>query len=113
MAEGKVESMEKVRAPRAKTVPEPREEEAVVFAVFFDASHRFPCVALVDQVLRLYHLELAQLTPNSILKLSIFEWILRSAGTSGEGRLFVYLLDGRCQPKKDTRETLNFGSVNF
>ena len=33
----------------------------------------------------------------------------------GEGRLFAYLHNGRCQLKKkrDTGETLNFGSVNF
>lgn len=32
-----------------------------------------------------------------------------------EARFFAYLHDERCQPKKkkDTSETLNFGSVNF
>lgn len=40
---------------------------------------------------------------------------MRSAGTSGEGRLFAYLHDGCYQPKKKkaTSETLNFGNVNF
>lgn len=44
-----------------------------------------------------------------------FEWILRSVGASSEGRLFAYLHDGHCQPKKKKcmDKTLNFGSINF
>lgn len=66
-------------------------------------------------VLQLYGVELAQLTPNSLVKLAVFEWIMRSAGTCGEGCLFAYLHDKCCQSKnkKSTGKTLNFGSVNF
>ena len=80
-----------------------------------NAGLRLPCVALVKDVLQLYGVELAQLTPNSIVKLGVFEWMLRAAGASGEGRLFAHLHDGRCQlkEKKSTSETLNFGSMNF
>ena len=88
----------------------------MVFVAFFDAGLRLPCVGLVSAVLQLYAVELAQLTPNSIVKLSVFEWMLRVAGATGvEGRLFAYLHDGRCQPKKkkSTGETLNFDNVNF
>ena len=113
--EGKLESLANVRAPGAETTPAPRADEAVVFVAFFDAGLRIPCVKLVSEVLQLYGVELAQLTPNSIVKLGVFEWLLRAAGSSAEGRLFAYLHDGRCQPKKkkNTGETLNFGSVNF
>lgn len=113
--EGKLESLEKVRAPEQETVPAPRPDEAVVFVAFLDAGLRLLCVGLVSEVLQLYRVELAQLTPNSIVKLGVFEWILQSAGISGEGWLFAYLHDGRCQPKKkkNSGETLNFGSVNF
>ena len=113
--EGKLESLEKVCAPGTETTPTPRRDEVVVFIAFFNAGLRLPCVALVKDVLRLYGVELAQLTPNSIVKLGVFEWMLRAAGTSGEGRLFAHLHDGRCQPKKkkSTSEALNFGSVNF
>lgn len=96
-------------------MPKPWEDEAVVFATFFDAGLRLPCMALLEWVLRLYRVELAQLTPNSLVKLAVFEWILCSTGTSGERRLFTYRHDGHCQPmkKKNTGETLDFGSVNF
>ena len=116
--EGKLDDRTMVRAPGSETVPAPRDDEAVIFCAFLDAGLRIPCVDLVSTVLRLYGVELAQLTPNSIVKLGIFEWMLRSAGVAvegGEGRLFAYLHDGRCQPKKkkNSGETLNFGSVNF
>ena len=113
--EGKLESLAKVRAPGAEMVPAPRDDEAVVFVAFFDAGLRLPCVPLVSAVLQLFGVELAQLTPNSIVKLGVFEWMLRAAGARGEGRLFAYLHDGRCQPKKkkNTGQALSFGSVNF
>lgn len=113
MDEGKLESLEKVRAPGAEIVPTPRSDEAVVFVTFFNAGLRFPCVDLVSVVLQLYGVELAQLT-NSLMRLGVFEWILRSAGTSGEGSLFAYLHDGKCQlKKKNSGETLSFDSANF
>ena len=57
--EGKLESLEKVRAPGKETIPAPRQDEAVVFIAFFDAGLRLPCVALTLEVLRLYGVELA------------------------------------------------------
>ena len=114
--DGKLGNVDDARAPGAEVVPTPREDETILFVAFLDAGLRLPCAASVSTVLQLYGVDLAQLTPNSIVKLGVFEWVLRSAGASdGEGRLFAYLHDGRCQPKKkkDTGETLNFGSVNF
>ena len=116
--EGKLEDRSKVRCAGSEVVPAPQDDEAVIFSAFLDTGLRIPCVGLVSEVLRLYGVELAQLTPNSIVKLGVFEWMLRSAGVpaeGGEGRLFAYLHDGRCQPKKkkSSGETLNFGSVNF
>ena len=115
-AEGRIARLEDVRAPGSEVVPVPQEDEAVLFVAFLDAGLRLPCASFVTEVLPLYGVTLAQLTPNSLVKLGVFEWALRSAGIGeGEGRLFAYLHDGRCQPKKkkDTGETLNFGSVTF
>lgn len=76
---------------------------------------RLPSVELVACVLRLYGVELAQLAPNSPVKLRVFEWTMRSAETRGEVRLFAYLHDSWCQsnPKKSIDEIMNFGNVNF
>ena len=114
--EGKLANVDDARAPGSEAVPTPEEGETIMFVAFLDAGLRLPCAASVSKVLQLYGVDLAQLTPNSIVKLGVFEWVLRSAGAGdGEGRLFAYLHDGRCQPnkKKETGETLNFGSVNF
>lgn len=51
--EGKLESLEKVRATGKETTLAPRPDEAVVFVAFFDADLRLPCAALVKDVLRL------------------------------------------------------------
>ena len=71
--EGKLESVEKVRTPGSETVPVPRPNEMVVFVAFLDVGLRIPCIELVSVVLQLYGVELAQLTPNSIIKLGVFE----------------------------------------
>lgn len=109
--EGKLGDVADVRAPGTKTVPAPQEDETIVSVAFFGTDFCFPCVGLVAQVLQLYGVDLAQ-----IVKLGVFEWVLRSTGVSDrDARLFAYLHDGRCQhkKKKDTGETLNFGSVHF
>lgn len=115
MDKRKLESLAKAWVPGAETVLAPQPDEVVVIVAIFDAGLRISCVELVARVLLLYKVELAQLTPNSLMRLAVFEWIIRSAGTSGEGSLFVYLHDWHCQSKKkkNTGETLNFGSVNF
>ena len=99
--EGRIARLEDVRAPGSEVVPKPEEDEAVIFVAFLDAGLRLPCASFVTEVLPLYGVSLAQLTPNSLVKLGVFEWALRSAGIGeGEGRLFAYLHDGRCQPKR-------------
>lgn len=87
----------------------------MVFAMFFDAGLQIPWVTLVAEVLRLYGVELAQLTPNSLLRLSVFEWALRWSRAKVSANLFAYLHDARCQPKqmKGTNVVFDFSSVNF
>lgn len=99
LVEGKVSSLAVARALGAKTVPEPRDGDAVVFVTFFDLSLRILSVVLVAGVLRLYGVELVKLTPNSIVRLGIFEWTLRARGAKGTSPLFTYLHGSRCQPK--------------
>lgn len=89
-------SLDEVCAPRAERVTAPRTNEVVIFVAFFDMGLKLPSVQLVTCVLRLYGLELAQLTPYSFVKLGVFNWIMRSAGTSGEECLFMYLHDNQC-----------------
>lgn len=96
MVEGKVSNLGVVRAPRTATVPEPQEDKAVVFVVFFYSGLQIPSVDLVVEVLKLYGVKLAQLTPNSVVWLSVFEWVLRSCGAEVITNLLVYLHDVKC-----------------
>lgn len=86
-------NLDVVQAPGTTTVPEPRKDEAVVFAAFFNTGLWIPSVDLVAEVLRLYGVELAQLTPNSLVRLSIFEWALRSSAVEVSAKLFAYFHD--------------------
>lgn len=74
-----------MRIPRAETTPTPRVDEVVVFVAFFDVGLQFPYVELVARVLRLYRVELTQLTPNSLVKLTMFEWICALQERVGRG----------------------------
>lgn len=115
LVEEKLSSLYVMRAPRAETTPALRVDEAMVFVTFFDAGLRIPTVDLVAGVMRLYGVELAQLTLNSIVWLSVWEWMMRVAGTEGSVPLFAYLHDTRFQSKrkKSSDAVVNFGSVNL
>lgn len=113
--EGWLPSMEVVRSLSSEIMLTPRNNAAVVFSAFFDVGFRIPSVPLVVEVLGIYQAELAQLTPNSIAHLSIFEWAMQSLGVEGSGGLFAFLHDARHQLKetKGTNTVVNFGTVNF
>lgn len=76
-------------------VQEPNEDEAVVFVTFFDVGRRIPSVDLVARMLQLYGMELAHVTPNSIVWLGVIEWALRAEGADCSAKLFAYLRNTR------------------
>ena len=57
-------------------VPEPRDDEVVVFKSFFRAELRFPLHDMIGEVLKNFEIYLHQLTPNAIVKLSVYIWAL-------------------------------------
>jgi hypothetical protein len=59
-------------------VPEPKEDEVVVFKSFFRAGLRFPLHEMIGEVLKNFKIYLHQLTPNAIVRLSVYIWALRS-----------------------------------
>jgi hypothetical protein len=50
----------------------------VVFKSFFKAGLRFPLHGMIADVLERFGIHLHQLTPNAIVRLSVFIWALRS-----------------------------------
>jgi hypothetical protein len=61
-----------------ETTPKPKDDEVVVFKSFFIAGLRFPLNEMIGEVLDNFEIFLHQLTPNAIVRLSIFIWALRS-----------------------------------
>jgi hypothetical protein len=59
-----------------ETTPEPKKDEVVVFKSFFRAGLRFPLNKMIGEVLKNFEIYLHQLTPNAIVRLSVFIWAL-------------------------------------
>jgi hypothetical protein len=69
-----------VRFGREETIPKPEDNEVVVFKSFFKAGLRFPLHGMIVEVLEKFGIYLHQLTPNAIVRLSMYIWALGSQG---------------------------------
>jgi hypothetical protein len=70
------------RFPGEEVVLEPREDKVVVFKSFFRAGLRLPLQDMIGEVLKNFEIYLHQLTPNAIIRLSIyigFVWLVSLA----------------------------------
>jgi hypothetical protein len=65
-----------VRFAMEEVIPEPRNDEVVVFKSFFRAGLRFPLYEMIGEVLKKFDIYLHQLTPNAIVRLSVYIWAL-------------------------------------
>jgi hypothetical protein len=63
---------ELIRFAGEETTLMPKDDEVVVFKSFFRAGVRFPLNEIIGEVLDNYEIYLHQLTPNAIVRLSIF-----------------------------------------
>jgi hypothetical protein len=60
------------RAPGRETVPRPRDNEVIIFHDLLYAGLRSPLHPAVVDILRYFDIYLHQLTPNAILRLSVY-----------------------------------------
>jgi hypothetical protein len=80
MKEKRYFAEDEAHAPGAKTVPDPNNDEAVVYEDFFVTGlHMPPHLALADILLH-FQAQLYQLTPNTITQLSQYFWAIGSFG---------------------------------
>jgi hypothetical protein len=86
----------------------------VVFKSFFRAGLRFPLNEMIGEVLKFFEIYLHQLTPNAIVRLSIFIWALRSQGMDPDAEAFcrVHELHYQTKARADGLHE-NFGCYNF
>jgi hypothetical protein len=103
-----------VRFAGGEVIPEPKEDEVVVFKSFFRAGLRFPLNKMIGEVLKNFEIYLHQLTPNAIVRLSVFIWALRSQGMSPHAEAFcrVHELHYQTKARADGPHE-NFGCYNF
>ena len=67
---------ELIRFGGEEVTPKPEKDEVVVFKSFFKAGLRFPLHGMIADVLEKFGIHLHQLTPNAIVRLSVYIWAL-------------------------------------
>jgi hypothetical protein len=67
---------ELIRFGGEEVTPKPEKDEVVVFKSFFKAGLRFPLHGMIADVLERFGIHLHQLTPNAIVRLSVYIWAL-------------------------------------
>jgi hypothetical protein len=108
------EKKELIRFGGEETNLKPGKDEIVVFKSFFKAGLRFPLNKMIVDVLKKFGIHFHQLTPNAIVRLSVYIWALRSQGVEpfAEGFCRVHELHYQTKAKKDGLHE-NFGCYNF
>jgi hypothetical protein len=103
-----------VRFASEEVIPEPKDDEVVVFKSFFRAGLRFPLYDVIVEVLKNFEIYLHQLTPNAIVRLSVYIWAPRSQGMSPNAEAFcrVHELHYQTKARADGLHE-NFGCYNF
>jgi hypothetical protein len=95
----------------------PREDEVVVFQSFLKAGLRFPLHKTIVTVLKRFNIYLHQLTPNAIVCLEIFIWVVRSQGIEHDAKAFCEAFSQIHELHFQTKTTRglhnNFGCYNF
>jgi hypothetical protein len=106
----------KACAPRAKTVLESYNDEAIVYEEFFVAGLRMPPhPALVDILLK-FQAQLHQLMSSAIAQLSKYFWVVGSFRGIPEGNAFAKRYELHYQSKKvetPKGERFTYGCLNF
>jgi hypothetical protein len=103
-----------VRFAGEEVILEPKDDKVIVFKSFFRAGLRFPLYEMIGGVLKKFEIYLHQLTPNAIVRLSVYIWALRSKGKSAnaEGFCWVHELHYQTKARADGLHK-NFGCYNF
>jgi hypothetical protein len=111
---GENDDDELVRFAEEEIIPEPKEDEVVVFKSFFGVGLRFPIYEMIGEVLKKFEIYLHQLTPNAIIRLSVYIWAFRSQGKSAnaEGFCRVHELHYQTKARADGLHK-NFICYNF
>jgi hypothetical protein len=103
-----------IRFAGEETTPTLENDEVVVFRSFFRVGLRFPLNEMIGEVLENYEIYLHQLTPNAIVRFSVYIWALQSQGIDPNVEAFcrVHELHYQTKAREDGLHE-NFGCYNF
>jgi hypothetical protein len=103
-----------IRFGGEEITPKSEKDEVVVFKSFFKAGLRFPLDEMIVDVLGKFGIYLHQLTPNAIIRLSVYIWALRSQGAKPlvEGFCRAHELHYQTKAREDGLHE-NFSCYNF
>jgi hypothetical protein len=98
-----------------KTCPTPEENEVVIFRSFFKAGLRFPLSSFVVEVLKIFEICLHQITPEAIIRMGIFIWVMKSQGLEPNAKSFCNMHELLYETKPWGKEQYhnNFGWYSF
>jgi hypothetical protein len=93
---------------------DPKDNEVIIFKSFFRAGLCFPLHEMIGEVLKIFEIDFHQLTPNAIVRLSVYIWPLRSQGMSPNAKAFyrVHELHYQTKARADGLHD-NFSCYNF
>jgi hypothetical protein len=104
-----------VRARGDSSAPFPEANEVVVYRSFMKAGLWFPLDKLLVEVLKTFEIFLHQITPEAIIRMGIFIWVIRSQGLEPNARCFCNIHELSYEMKATGKEQYhnNFGSYSF
>jgi hypothetical protein len=96
---------------------EPCADEAILFEVFFTAGFRIPPHSVLAAILLKYQIQIHQLTPNAIVQLSKYIWVVTSFNDVPFVDGFAKRYELHYQPRKidvgGAEMQGQFGCINF
>jgi hypothetical protein len=104
-----------VRAGGDSTAPAPEVDEVVVYRSFMKVGLRFPLSKFLVEVLKTFEIYLHQITPEAIIRMRIFVWVMRSQGLEPNAKCFCNMHELSYEMKATSKEQYhnNFGCYGF
>jgi hypothetical protein len=100
------------RVPRAEEIPKPQ-GELVVLEAFFIAGLRLLAHCFVAEVLQRFDVQIHQLTPNAMVALAKYVWVVTSYGGQPSVEVFTKNYCLHWQKRKIGDKIAQFGSCTF
>jgi hypothetical protein len=114
---GYIDNVDWVRLRGDELVPNPKEDEVIMFWSFLKAGLRFPLHKTTVAMLKRFNIYLHQLTLNTIVRLGIFIWAIQSQGVGLDAEAFCeafsQIHEQHFQTKAARSLHNNFGCYNF